>query len=377
MGLPIATKGGLSSGHNYSFSLESAYIYSDCSVARGDSMNLGTWIDYMNATKTEMGGFATGRTLAIRPSTFHARFHKTPMELIFTSYYAEEAATANATCALTMIHVEVDVVCHSPVCGALRIRQVKKPANMTVATVFDGLRRDPKALGAAYAFESFMSTFIQSTLKTWDTEPNILPKPFASPIETYFTNPDSPYSAPGIGSWSGTDLLPVGDAVFSQRFTQLLNTFWLAAIASHNITGNFHYRTHPATPKIETMRVYNTTSSRTPDQQVMQVNGPWMAILLVASLIMLLSGVAAGVFGCMRREPDVLDRATFFLRDSPYVNVRNQSSLEDGTAQAKRSRGVRVSVGDVRPAEETGYVALGTVGEAMPLSWQEKDRRYA
>ncbi|KAF6789978.1 hypothetical protein CMUS01_16302 [Colletotrichum musicola] len=159
------------------------------------------------------------------------------------------------------------------------------------------------------------------------------------------------------------------------RFTQLLNTFWLAAIASHNITVNFHYRAHTASPEIETMRVYNTTGTRTPDLQVMQVNGPWMAMLLVASLIMLISGVAAGVFGCMRRGPDVLDRATFFLRKSPYVDVRNQSSLEDGTAQVKRSRGVRVCVGDVRPTEETGYVALGTVGEAMPLSWQEKNRR--
>lgn len=377
MGLPIATKDGLSSGHNYSFSLQTAYVNSDCSVKRGDSMDLAGWIDYMDATKMLLGGYATGKTLAIRPSGFHYRFTPTPMELIFTSYYAEEEATTNATCTLTMTHVEVDVACHGPVCGAHRIRQVEKPENMTVATVFDGIQPDPTALGPGYTFDAYMSTFIQSTLTTWDTEPNILPKPFSSPIETYFTNPYSPYSAPGLGSWSGTDLLPVGDVVFSQRFAQLLNTFWLAGIASLNITGNFNYEAHTANPEIETMRVWNTTGTRAPDQLVMRVNRPWMAILFIASLIMLLSGVAAGIFGCMRRGPDVLDRATFFLRDSPYVDVRNQSSLEDGTAQVKRSRGVRVCVGDVRPMEDTGYVALGTVGEAMPLSWQDKERRYA
>ncbi|KAK1467700.1 hypothetical protein CCUS01_06967 [Colletotrichum cuscutae] len=92
---------------------------------------------------------------------------------------------------------------------------------------------------------------------------------------------------------------------------------------------------------------------------------------------MLASGVAASIFSCLRRGPDVLDRATYFLRDSPHVNIAQQSSLEDGTSQVKRIKGVRVCIGDVRPSEETGYVAFGTVGEAMPLRWQEKERRYA
>ncbi|KAF6834465.1 hypothetical protein CPLU01_04930 [Colletotrichum plurivorum] len=327
-------------------------------------MSLGEWFSYINDTRK----YTTGRTLAIGLNGPMNPRRTTPTELFFTSYYTARSATTNATCSLTMTYAEVDVACHEPVCGALGIRQLEKPAKMKMTTVFDGLGSIPK-------LDPFMSTFVQSALTAWDTDTSKMIKPYSSPIETYFTNPDSPDVEPK--PWVGTYLLPVGDVVFSQRFTQLLNTMWIAAIGHRNITSSFDFQASTGGPSGDYMRVRNATGTRTPDQLAMRVNVTWIAILLVASLIMLLSGVAAGVFGCMRRGPDVLDRATFFLKESPHVEVRRQSSLKDGTSQLKRSWDTRVCVGDVRPTEETRYVALGTVGEAMPLSWQEKDRRYA
>ncbi|EFQ25178.1 uncharacterized protein GLRG_00322 [Colletotrichum graminicola M1.001] len=102
-----------------------------------------------------------------------------------------------------------------------------------------------------------------------------------------------------------------------------------------------------------------------------------MSILLIASTIMLASGIAASIFGCLRRGPDVLDRATFFLRDNPNVDLAQHNSMEDGISKLKRTKSLRVCIGDIRPTEETGYVAFGRVGEAMPLNSQKKERRYA
>ncbi|KXH34836.1 hypothetical protein CSAL01_00417 [Colletotrichum salicis] len=203
-------------------------------------------------------------------------------------------------------------------------------------------------IAPAGVFDLFMQTLIRVTLTTWEAERAALYKLFPSPLETYFTYPDAPFSAPGIGSWDGTDIYQVGNEVFSQRFSQLLNPFWLASVSSRNITGDFNFRAHTLHREIDSTLVQDITAS----------------------------GIAAGIFSCLRRGPDVLDRATFFLGDNTHVKVSQESSLEDGTSQVKSIKGVRVCISDVRPLEETVYVAFGTVEEAMPLRWQEKERRY-
>ncbi|KXH47798.1 hypothetical protein CNYM01_06075 [Colletotrichum nymphaeae SA-01] len=378
MGIPIATEGGFSQGHNYSFTFETAYMNADCSVQRGASMSLVGWFAYKNKTLGREAAYTTGRTLLLKSDGFHGLFSKDPRRLTFTSYYPQDSLTTNATCTLTTTHAEVDVACTGDLCGARRVRRIEKPDNMTVTTVLDGvIAQGSQKMAPAGVFDLFMTTFMRVTLTTWEAESGAWYKPYPSPLETYFTHPAAPFSAPGIGSDNGTDIYEVGDAVFSQRFSQLLNTFWLASVASRNITGDFNFQVHTLNREIENTIVQNTTGMRIPDELVVRVSGLWISILFIASTIMLASGVAAGIFSCLRRGPDVLDRATYFLRDSPHVNVAQQSSLEDGTSQVKRIKGVRVCIGDVRPLEETGYVAFGTVGEAMPLRWQEKERRYA
>ncbi|TQN67914.1 hypothetical protein CSHISOI_07550 [Colletotrichum shisoi] len=155
-------------------------------------------------------------------------------------------------------------------------------------------------------------------------------KPFASAIKTYFTEPSAPFSAAGISSWDGTDVFSIGDVVFSQRFSQLLNTFWLASVASRNVTGSFifHDEFDDGTYRIITQ---NATGTRTPDLLVVRVSGAWLSVLFVASVTMLATGIFAAILGCRRRGPDVLDYPTFFFRDSRYVHMPpgNYRSMED------------------------------------------------
>ncbi|KAK1657245.1 hypothetical protein BDP55DRAFT_761980 [Colletotrichum godetiae] len=377
IGIPIATQGGFSQGQNYSFTMTTAYMSADCSVQRGELMTYGMWYEYQSQIlKSQVYG--AGGTLIIKSDGLHNQLSKDPRHLILTAYYPTNETNTNATCTLVTTHAEVDVACHGPLCGARRIRRIEKPANMTVTTVLDGVTAEGyHKIAPVGVFDFFMKTLMRVTLTIWQGERDTLYKPFPSPLETYFTYPDAPFSAPGIGSWNGTDIYQVGDEVVSQRFSQLLNTFWLASVASRNITGNFNFRAQTLNPGIESTLIQNITGTRTPDELVMRVNEIWISILFITSAIMLASGIAASIFSCLRRGPDVLDRATFFLRDNPHVKVAQQSSLEDGTSQVKRVKGVRVCIVDVTPLEETGHVAFGTVGEAMPLRWQEKERRYS
>ncbi|KAF4832306.1 hypothetical protein CGCTS75_v004722 [Colletotrichum tropicale] len=376
-GIPVATLGGLSSKSNYSFAFETSYIYADCSVQRGTSMNFTEWASYRQEGP---GRHSTNRTLVIYTKRPPSPFDTNPLELVFTSYASTQELTTNATCVLRTTYVEVDVGCHGTTCGARHVRPLKKPDNMTTRTVLNNMAPEGQpGHGTAGLFDGFMSTFVRSGLSLWDLQEGRQLKPFASALETYFTEPDSPYSAAGISSWDGTDIYPVGGRVFSQRFSQLLNTFWLASVASYNITGNFHFQSDIGTTLPGPIITQNITGTRTPDFLVMRVNDGWMLTLFAASTAMLISGVIAAVLGSMRRGPDVLDHPTFFSRDSPYVNVSPcySGSVEDASEQVRRTRDMRVCIGDVSPTEETGHLAFGTVNEAIPLGLQKDGRYYA
>ncbi|KAF3812111.1 hypothetical protein GCG54_00009795 [Colletotrichum gloeosporioides] len=376
-GIPVATLGGLSSKANYSFAFETSYIYADCSLQRGTPMNFTEWASYRQEGP---GRYSTNRTLVISTNRPPLPFDQNPLELVFTSFVSTQELTTNASCVLRTTYVEVDVGCHGTTCGTRHVRPLQKPDDMTIRTVLNNMAPEGQlGHGTAGLFDGFMSTFVRSGLSLWDLQEGRQLKPFASALETYFTEPDSPYSASGISSWDGTDIYPVGDRVFSQRFSQLLNTFWLASVASHNITGNFHFQSNGETSLPAPIITQNITGTRTPDFLVMRVNDGWMLTLFVASTAMLISGVIAAVLGSMRRGPDVLDHPTFFSRDSPYVNVSPcySGSVEDASEQVRRTRDMRVCIGDVSPAEEMGHLAFGTVNEAVPLGLQKDGRCYA
>ncbi|KAF4839349.1 hypothetical protein CGCSCA4_v011325 [Colletotrichum siamense] len=376
-GIPVAALGGLSSKANYSFAFETSYMYADCSVHRGASMNFTEWASYRQEGP---GRYSTNRTLVVSTKRPPSPFDQNPLELVFTSYASTQELTTNASCILRTTYVEVDVGCHGTICGARHVRPLQKPDNMTVRTVLNNMAPGGQPrYGTAGLFDGYMNTFVRSGLSLWDLQEGRQLKPFASALETYFTEPDSPYSAAGISSWDGTDIYPIGDRVFSQRFSQLLNTFWLASVASYNITGNFHFQSSDRTSLPGPIITQNITGARTPNYLVMRVNDGWMLTLFVASTAMLISGVIAAVLGSMRRGPDVLDHPTFFSRDSPYVNVLPcySGSVEDASEQVRRTRDMRVCIGDVSPTEEKGHLAFGTVNEAIPLGLQKHGRHYA
>nr|XP_036580506.1 uncharacterized protein CTRU02_09736 [Colletotrichum truncatum]KAF6788418.1 hypothetical protein CTRU02_09736 [Colletotrichum truncatum] len=133
-------------------------------------------------------------------------------------------------------------------------------------------------------------------------------------------DPGSPYTPPNNAYEKGFGISNITDLICSQRLTQLLNTFWIASFANRNATGTYGFGA------IDPNNNFKLTSSesngtRVKDIKVIHANKLWMAALIVASTIMLLAGL-------------------------------------------------------VTSALDIGKVALGTVGNLVPLSWQEVDRLY-
>ena len=85
-------------------------------------------------------------------------------------------------------------------------------------------------------------------------------------------------------------------------------------------------------------------------------------------MTMFVAGLTGAVFDALRRGPDILDNFTGLLRDSPYAESLNGSSMENAVDQARKFRNTKVMFGDVRPDYSVGRAAIATtttVGRAV------------
>lgn len=345
---------------NMTFSIETQYMYSNCSVTHAAPWNRTDEYQYLRNSSTLI--YTNNLTFGIQPKLLATKYRKEPQKLVFTSF--TDLAVTNATCLLYTNYVEASVFCHNTDCKVDRVRASKKAHNDTVLTVLDGMTNSinmPPEM-------SFFETFVRAADSPWAAQ--TIAHPYSTPIEYYFTHPESPYNAGttqaegSLTTWRGADIYPIGDVVFSQRFSQLLNTFWISSIAPQAVTGSFSKDSNVTAGGYA---VQNATGEVTPDFLVLQCHRNWLAILIIASAIMLLAAIVAAVFGLLRRGPDILDRASLFLRDNPHANVPAGSTMEHGFDQARRLKDVRLCLGDVKAGHDRGHVAVGTVDAVTPL----------
>jgi hypothetical protein len=88
------------------------------------------------------------------------------------------------------------------------------------------------------------------------------------------------------------------------------------------------------------------------------------------------AGVATVILNLIRKGPEVLDSFTSSLRDNPFVQGDIGPSTEDGPDKARRLGNVELIVGDVRPEEESGYIAVAVDTKEQPVEKLRPVRRY-
>ncbi|KAF4462053.1 hypothetical protein FALBO_11139 [Fusarium albosuccineum] len=365
-GLPFASFNGMAERANYSFALETSYLYTNCSVNATVLLDK-EWESYLKKHPE----WNNHQTLIIQPGSKPASNGK-PREIVFTSW--TEPAVANATCRVTTSYVEVDVRCRGFTCITLRIRPVQKPKNATIATVLDGMGPSDTLEFSDDQDHYFFGSFINAT--TLPSNALWTPRRYAGPIEYYFINPDSPFAATynRKQGWQYDEIWPIEDASFSNSFSQLLNTFWVASVAPFTITGDSRSRMSAALE--DRFPDQYVTGLEISDQLVLQPKIGWVFTLIVASQIMLLAGLFAAVMGVLRRGPDILDRASLLLRDNPNASVGHVGSMEDGFDVATRMKGAYICLGDVKPEDEVGHLTVGALPELVPLNKQGRERLY-
>ncbi|CAK3810104.1 hypothetical protein DOTSEDRAFT_70257 [Lecanosticta acicola] len=353
------------------FSMESSYFYADCSVEQSGSTEDSN--DFASSIDTGRGVVSNGRQFSMSYDQNHTTNSTQPRAVVFTSWNGHSSGSngdiTTATCQLTTTYIEANVYCATnSSCSILAMRASLLDHPKPSLTQLDGIAPTWNATSnhtqsERHAIpELFFSGLINATGNETDETGGL------SPIECYFLHPEDPYSCDGNGQYT---LYSIRNDLFSYRATQLLNTYWLANIAPFSVTGNFkpnNTRESGVSRAVQGQVRVETT--------VLRCHTHWMILLVAISIVLFLAGMATAYLDATRKIPDVLDYFANSLQYNPYVHVERVSSMEEGAERARRLKDLRIQMGDVRPDDPAGYIAIGTPGYKQPIRMVSAERRY-
>lgn len=365
------------------FNLETSYMYLNCDVQKittnSTNDNKTTFPDDVSRVRNGFGLTLTIDAGVDDHTEGHTYNSTIPRKIGFQSWEGYDADNTDlaiiseAHCDLTTTYVEARVYCSSNNnCSVTAIRESRAIHEPSVLTGLDGiglsnlhtndaserLQIDQVADSmASYVFQQFVNS-------TGETDA------FGTvrlPIEYYFVDPVHPFDGRGTTP-SKQKLYEIGSTLFSQRFTQLLNTYWSFLTAPLDMAGGFSTSHN---------QFLETTGKVRITQDVLTCHIPYFAFLIIISAGLFALGLTTAYLDATRRAPDVLDNFVNSLRHSPFIHVDHGPSLEDGKEKAKRLRQTKIRMGDVRPGADVGFVAIATPNEQQPVVRIQPMRHYA
>lgn len=153
-----------------------------------------------------------------------------------------------------------------------------------------------------------------------------------------------------------------------------MNTYWLASTEPFSVISGIDLE---ATQNGEATPLPSTPGHMYVERIVLRCHMPYFAILLVISPGLCAIGMTTAYLDAIRRGPDVLDDFVNALRHNPYVHVDSLGpSMQDGQEISRRLRSTVVQMGDVRPHDSVGYVAIGTPNDTQPIEKLNPRRHY-
>lgn len=327
-----------------------------------------------------------------------------PRRIGFQSF-AANSTTPNQTiateawCDMTTTYVDVMAKCEGVLnCTAMAVRRSISPPWPSSATSLDGITfmnasaiagneqwtrfwGGPVPLAhtaASFFFSGFMSS--AATFRNGYTA-----------MEHFFLNPDAPFELDASDRQSGEHtvevkpLADIGAVLFSRRFAQLLNTFWMASCApiaiitgSTSSDDNVYNITQENHGALFASRNGSniTTAEIVTIETVLEVNKAWAAGLISISAMLIVAGIAGFLFDVWQKSPSVIDYFVSNLRHNPYAEIGEHTSTEDGADMARRLRHTTVQIGDVRSDEDVGMIAIVTPTESRPVQEIRRRRVY-
>ncbi|KAF3800796.1 hypothetical protein GCG54_00009467 [Colletotrichum gloeosporioides] len=294
IGIPF---GNISRTGRTSFNLETSYLKMDCPIFEESEDASKLVVDggldctipingqtFNCTTLTSWGGLSTtpypdGRTNGTRrrcidPTASARDFH-------YFDWSPAKDEPTYAKCKINSTYVETHIACDGYDCTPTAIRSSVSPRNPSANfTFFDSCQSE----------NELASLYFQNLFKSLTDPTNRQKSP--SIIQTYIVDPDK-----GLNATAVFDLpraIHAGRENFEIRMAQLLNTYWLATIASEPLVLG-----HPENDDMlsyrNTVHATNFTSTNatvfTPIT-VLRYNATWMVILIISVVVLFTAAIA-------------------------------------------------------------------------------------
>lgn len=297
--------------------------------------------------------------------------------------------TSTVMCTVTQHFVEADIRCVFGSCRAERVRVSTTDHRHPNITTFDWW--GTSALDMISVLSSSYTSTVSSSSDLFMNDSNSSPtKPaFQTPLE------------------SMVNISLADPQIFADRATMLLNTALQIFMAPSGFTGDLpksdmsvyglphipadgiivtaeainHDSSVPSdigmlvqtSNRMAPFVAANTTAKVTTFKEVYKPDRAWVAVLILSSTVLLITGVSGMFLGSRTRAPDVFDPLMGLTYNNPHLNIPGHASTLSGSERARLLSGVTVRLGDVRPCDEVGKISLGQNADVQQLS---KGRLY-
>jgi hypothetical protein len=238
-----------------------------------------------------------------------------------------------AKCAASLQVVESQINCATSRCGVQRMREMKRPNDVStylfrILTYWmpgAGVGRGQRIVDTSELVEQWI---MSPDLATWMTD------------KREFVN-----------------LSNLSNDTFSERLQMAINTYWDSTIGLRHRMGNL---------TLDDVSNSNITWSSSPmnatayEGEQYACNTVFAIITIAVSWFLFMAANVSIVLGIATKAPDILGYVSTCARDNPYFGKHVASHL-DGLEAARALRDVRVRIGDVRRQDDVGYIAFASM----------------
>lgn len=278
-------------------------------------------------------------------------------------------------CDISTEYVETHITCATGECSPRRMRQSRQPRPNRNWTIFDA-QADGSAIVAGVATLTNQGSFWQNLARV------LVGKPGSSgdPLAGYIVNPAEPFFADGNrdlrknanGGVSVPSILTIEDSLITSRFAQVVNSYYMACIGNVLITASDDMWQETLEKDRNLTAEYdgaitNATSSSaitiTTPREKFICSLPWLLIFTAVTLLSLISTVTGLVFTLQIKGPRLAMNVTTMLRDNLYSNLGQNASYMDDDHRSRKTRELKVRIGDVAPDRDVGHIAIATIAD--------------
>lgn len=268
--------------------------------------------------------------------------------IALSQYYYLNTSVSVANCTLSLRTVIPRITCTGKTCVVTQMRLSEPSAEDDLRIRAIALSNTLYALPLATI--GFISHQAQGSIEGSTT------------TEKWIMNPTTNYS----DTFSLVDLSTLSLDTFSSRFSLVYNTFWQSTFASSFRLGNLS-TTSSDYDNISILAQnysFNHTTADTSRSDGEQYSCHWFYVIALWTICGLLFLIACTTLFLRTRilVPDVLGCASTMLRDNKFAGCDGRiPSYLDGVEATRRLPDMKVMLGDVAGAEDTGHIAFASL----------------